>query len=173
MPRSRRRPVASDRRFRSNRPVADYGTNERWQHSGRMLEPTERRGILAARATEEHIIDIMVVRGILTPRQREAAFRFKLDYQSAALTVHVTSSYNPLSGGGDYAAGGRERSDAEEAAYQRWRNAVRALGLRFSGIVITAACHDLLPGPRDLILLQSGLERLAGLYRLAEGAAPG
>ena len=107
MPRSRRRPVASDRRFRSQRLLADHGTQERWQHSGRTLEPTERQGVLAAKATEEHIIDTLVMRGVITARQREAAFRFKLDYQSAALTAHVTSSYNPLSGGGDYNPQGR------------------------------------------------------------------
>ncbi len=48
----------------------------------------------------------------------------------------------------------RERNDFEEAAYQRWRNAVRELGFQFSAVVITVACHDLLPTPREIALLQ-------------------
>lgn len=47
---------------------------------------------------------------------------------------------------------------------------LRNLGLRFSGIVITAACHDLFPPTRDFMLLRNGLERLADWYRLPENA---
>ncbi len=68
----------------------------------------------------------------------------------------------------DHFHGCRDRNDFEEAAYQRWRNAVRGLGLRMSTAVITVACHDLLPMPRDIALLQEGLEKLVKWYRLPE-----
>jgi hypothetical protein len=75
---SRRQPVSSNRRFRKKSPAFDYGAPERWQHSGRILLHTEKAGVLAGRAIEEHIIDIMVTRGLLTSLQSEAAFIFKL-----------------------------------------------------------------------------------------------
>ena len=170
MPRVRRRPVATDRRFRKQRPIADYGPAERWQHSRRSLEPTGQGTTVAARATEEHLVDVMVMLGLIDGSQREAALKFKLDYQRAGLAAHVTGSYNPLGSGGDYFRGGRERSDFEEAAYQRWRNAARMLGLRLGSAVVSTVCHDLPPGAGEIPFVQKGLEKLADWYRLSKRA---
>ena len=166
----RRRPVATDRRFRKPPQNADYGPPERWQHSGRLLEATEKNGVLAARATEEHILDILVLRGALSKNQSAAAFKLKLDYHRAGLAAHTTGGYNPTRVDVDSFHSRRERNDYEEAAYQRWRNAVRELGLRHSPVVITVACHDLLPTPREIALLQEGLEKLLDWYRLPKEA---
>ena len=57
--RSRRDLVSTDERLRKIAGGGDHGTPERWQHSGRALEVTDRAGILAAQATEEHILDIL------------------------------------------------------------------------------------------------------------------
>lgn len=165
---ARRAPVATDRRFKKSSHASDTGPRERWQHSGRVLEFTEQAGMLAARATEEHVIDTLVERRILDERQRLAAMKFKLDYQRAGLAPHVTGSYTPIRRGEDVFYHERERSDIQEAAYQRWRNAVRELGLRCSDAVISTACHDLLPVPRKLVALQKGLELLAEWYGIAE-----
>ncbi|MDX2027684.1 MAG: hypothetical protein SFW62_03510 [Alphaproteobacteria bacterium] len=164
--RPRRPPVSSDRRFRKRSTAPDYGPKERWQHSGRVLELTERAGVLAARATEEHIVDLLVLRGTLSAPQREAAMKFKLDYQRAGLAAHVTGSYSLTRHGRDFFRYERERSDFEEAAYQRWRNAVRELGLVLSGAVIATVCHDLLPTPRNALALQKGLDLLIDWYGL-------
>jgi len=173
MPKRRRQPVASDRRFRRSKASGpDHGTFERWQHSGRTLELTEQAGVLAARATEEHIIDRLVLRRLLSPSAREAAFKFKLDYQRAALEARLTGRYNPASSARDFFAGIYERSDFEEAAYQRWRNAVRELGIRLAGLVISVVCHDILPRPGDLAQLQKGLEKLVDWYGLPEDETP-
>jgi hypothetical protein len=163
---SRRQPVASDRRFRKQNSLSDYGTPERWQHTGRILVLTEKAGILAAQATEEHIVDIMVTRGLLTASQSEAAFKFKSDFHRANLGVRVTSRYSPAGSSKDFFRPAPERTDLEEAAYQRWRNAVRELGLGLSNIVITTVCHDKLPMPRNIAMLQEGLEKLVDWYRL-------
>lgn len=165
-PRFRRRPVATDRRFRKNRDISDYGPAERWQHSGRVLEPTERPGAFAARATEEHVVDILVMRGVLDGVQRAAALKFKLDYQRAGLAAHVTGSYSPIRAAPDNFRVERERSDFEEAAYRRWRNAVRELGLERSDLVISIICHDIFPAVQDLPPLQRGLDKLAVWYGL-------
>ncbi len=66
----------------------------------------------------------------------------------------------------DYCYGTHDRNDFEEAAYQRWRNAVRELGLGLSGLVISTVCHDLLPLPRDIDTLRLGLEKLIDWYGL-------
>jgi hypothetical protein len=165
-PKSRRRPVSTDRRFRKQSQNADHGPPERWQHSGRLLQVTEKNGVLAARTMEEHIIDMLVLRGTLNENQSVAAFKFKLDYQRAGLAAHTTGGYNPIRVDVDSFHGRRERNNFEEAAYQRWRNAVRELGCRHSAVVITVACHDLLPTPREILLLQEGLEKLLDWYKL-------
>lgn len=170
MARSRRRPVASDRRFRKQLSLADYGPPERWQHSARVLQLTEKAGVLVARATEEHIIDIMVIRGIVTAVQSEAAFKFKLDFHKAGMEARVTGRYNAERSSRDYFRPKPDRNDYQEAAYQRWYNAARHLGLGLSNVVITTVCHDKLPMPRNIELLQEGLEKLVDFYRLAKGS---
>ena len=165
----RRRPVATDKRFRKTPPDTDYGPPERWQHSARVLEITEKAGILAALATEEHVIDVMVLRGILDKNQSDAAFRLKLDFQRAGLAVNTISRYSPAGSKSDFFRGIRERNDVEEAAYQRWRNAVREMGLDLSCAVIATVCHDETPAPSDVPLLQKGLDYLIDWYKLPRG----
>ena len=167
--RTRRRPVSTDKRFRKH-TNADHGTPERWQHSGRVLEMTERAGILAARVTEEHVIDVMLLKGLLDCSQSDAALRLKLDFQRAGLAANTISRYNPERSKTDYFRGGRERNDAEEAAYQRWRNAVRELGLSFSCAVIATVCHDETPKPDEIPLLQKGLDQLVDWYKMPKTA---
>jgi hypothetical protein len=166
--RTRRPPVSSDKRFRKIAGGGDSGPPERWQHSGRTLELTGRAGVLAARATEEHILDVLAMRRLLSTIQLEAGLRFKSDYHAAALAAHVTGSYSGMSSARDFFRGEYERSDAQEAAYRRWKNAVHELGQRHGAAVIATVCHDAPPLPRDFLVLQQGLEKLAALYRLSK-----
>lgn len=163
---SRRRPVSTDKRFRKKSYPADVGTPERWQHSGKIMVMTERAGILAVRATEEHVIDVMVLKGVLDQSQSDAAFRLKLDFHRAGLAANTVSRYNPEGSKSDFFRGIRERSEGEEAAYRRWRSAVRELGLDLSCAVIATVCHDETPAPADVPLLQKGLDQLADWYKL-------
>jgi hypothetical protein len=162
----RRRPVATDRRFRNASPNADYGPPERWRHSARLLEFTERAGVLAARVAEESVLDVLVLRRWITEAQREAALRFKRDFRAAGLEARLSGSYNPLRVAFSPFGPWDERSDAEEAAYQRWRNAVRALGSPLNDLVVTIVCYDRLPAPQCALRLQDGLNRLAIWYRM-------
>jgi hypothetical protein len=165
---SRRRPVSTDKRFKKRANPSDYGPSERWQHSGRVMELTERAGILAARATEEHLIDTLVLKGVLDQTQSDAAFRLKMDFQRAGLAASVTSRYSPVTGSSDHFQGKRDRSDAEEAAYRRWRHAVRELGLDLSCAVVATVCHDEAPRHADVPLLQKGLDQLIDWYGMAK-----
>ena len=162
--RPRRAPVSTDKRFRKLTRGGDHGTAERWQHSGRVLEMTERAGILASRATEEHILDVLALRRLLNAVQVEAGLRFKEDYHAAALAAHVTGSYTGMNSARDFFRGEYERTDAQEAAYRRWKNAVKELGARHGSAVVTTLCHDAPPLPCDMPVLQEGLEKLARWY---------
>ena len=130
-----------------------------------MLCPTEKPGIVAARATESSVIDILVTRKLLNTRQNKAALRFKSDYHRAGLSPHVTGTYAPtIAKSGDFTE--RDRSDSEEAAYQCWRHAIKIIGQRDSGLVISALCHDTAPSRADIPRLQDALERLVDWYGL-------
>jgi len=163
---ARRSPTSRDKRLKKIPGGGDHGTAERWQHSGRALELTDRAGILAVRATEEHVLDVLLLRNLIGQIQLDAGLKFKSDYHAASLAAHVTGSYSGSASTRDFFRGEYERSDAQEAAYRRWRMAVTELGKRRSAAVIATVCHDAPPGDRDLALLQSGLEKLAQLYRM-------
>ena len=159
------------RHFRISLPTPeepDHGPRERWQHSRRVFESTEQTGWLAARATEEHIIDVLVLMRRIGKRHSDAAFRLKLDYQRAGLEVRVSGRYSPVSSARDFFANIRERTDYEEAAYQRWRNALRALGAFFSDLVVSTVCHGVPPPSRAVKPLRDGLEKLADWYGMPE-----
>ncbi len=164
----RREPVATDRRLRHRLAAVDHGPAERWQHSGRVMELTEQAGVLAVRATEEHALDVLVLRAWISSAQREAALRFRADYHYAGMEARVVGSYNPARTSFSPFGGWDERSDAEEAAYQRWRSAMRAMGAANSDVVVTVACHDQMPGLRQAPLLKAGLDRLVKHYRLPD-----
>ncbi len=168
---SRRSPVSSDKRFRQIGFSSDQGTPERWNHSGRVLVPTERAGVCAARATEEHVLDILRLKRFISQAHVQAGLAFKEDFHQAAIAARVCGSYSGASSARDFFRGEHERSEAEEAAYRRWRDAVRELGLNLSPPVIATVCHDATPRLRDLPALRRGLEKLAAWYKIpAKGA---
>jgi hypothetical protein len=167
---SRRHPVSTDKRFRKVYGGGDHGTPERWQHSGCTFELTNRAGVLAARATEEHILDILGLKLLLDALQIEAGLKFKSDYHAAAIAARVTGSYSGISSARDFFRAERERSETEEAAYRRWKDAVHELGLRYSPAVISTVCHDEPPGARDLPALQEGLKKLAAWYKMGKNS---
>jgi len=150
------------------RAAADHGPIERWRHSGRTLEPTERAGVLAARALEESVLDVLVLRGAIEENQREAALRLRLDFQRAGLQARLSFSYNPARRQFSPFGPWDERTDAEEAAYQRWRNALRAVGKRHNDAVVTAACFDIAPAPERMDALREGLKKLAKWYGMED-----
>lgn len=142
----------------------DHGTFERWQHSGRALELTERAGVFAVRALEENVLDVLVARRWIFDEHREAALRFKLDFRKAGLEVRLTGGYNPARTSFSPSGPWDERSDEEEEAYQRWRRALRAIGAIYSDLVVTVVCFDEMPAPQRARELRNGLQRLVKLY---------
>lgn len=151
---------ATPRSVRRHAAQTDFGPDERWQHAERKLERTEVYGVsCVARVAEEHVLDPWVRFGILTENMRAAALRLKRDFLAARLDAHWVGAYAPHGFGGT-----DERSEAEEEAYTRWRQAMRAMGCPYNNVVATAVCHDKIPPLEMKIFLQTGLERLEKWY---------
>lgn len=173
----RRPPVASDRRLKRRLALdgrlegtqerrADYGPAERWQHARRGFALTERAGMFAARVMEECLLDELLVRGLITGEQHAAGLRLRGDYLRARLAPKVTGGYSGLRQA--HLRGGAvfERSVDAEAAYVRWRLAVRYLGLALSEAVITVCCAEAMVEAGRLDELSSGLQKLTQWYGL-------
>ena len=152
-----RRPVSSDLRYRNDPFPHDTGPDERWQHSGRLYQITSRAGVLAVQASEECVIDVLLFQGHLTEVQHKAALRFRGDYFDAGLMPHLTASYSAVRVSGAYFVRASGRSDEQEDAYSRWREAIAALDLLFRDSVITVACLDITPNRVHLMPVQAGL----------------
>ena len=148
----------------SSKSKTDCGPAERWQHSGRMLELTDRAGGLACRATEENSLDILLYRQVLSQRMHRAALRLHADFIAADMQPHVSGSYNAAAVAVPFCSNWHERTDAQEAAYGRWRKAVQALGPMFNDVVVSVACYDLMPDENHIPLLQVGLVVLSKWY---------
>jgi hypothetical protein len=70
-----RPPVSSDKRFRESVSIGGSGTPERWRHSGHELVQTDRLGVLVARATEEHILDVPGLKKLFSEIQVQGELR--------------------------------------------------------------------------------------------------
>lgn len=161
----RRSPVSRDKRFKQ-RNTSDFGTSERWQHSGRTLEYTETAGIFAVRASEEHILDKLVLMKVVDEVGRDAGLKLHQDYHIARIETRLTSSYSTIRNAPGDAEARFLRSDAAEAAYQRWRNALRALPPTLRDVIIHVTCVGYAPSMMQLICLKDGLYKLAKYYGL-------
>jgi hypothetical protein len=145
--------------------AADHGPRERWQHSGRIFEVTEQAGQCTARVTEEHCLDHWVLAGWLAAEERDAGMRLRADYQAARLENRIIASYSVTRGlnAGGYQA--YERDEVEEAAYRRWRDAVKAMAA-YGTLVLDACCHDHAPSKQNAVALRRGLSLLRRWYRI-------
>ncbi len=142
----------------------DHGPSERWQHTGRLLEPSERAGVLTARVLETDVLDRLVLARVIADRHRQAALRLRADFQAAGLSAHLVSGYSSVRTEFSFYGGWDERSEKEEKAYARWRRAVSAMGQVFSGTVLSVVCYDeALPSAKHVLLL-AGLAKLTKWY---------
>lgn len=146
----------------------DTGPQERWQHSGRLVELTDQAGVCVARSSEESVLDVLLLKGQITVRQKEAALRLRADYLRADMGAHLVSSYSPVRFSHGYYCGIDDRSDAQEVAYQNWRRAVSAVGALYADRVIDVACEDMMPDDQQILIVQIGLYKLAKWYGIPE-----
>lgn len=141
----KRRYVLGKKRREEEMSFADLGTAERWQHSRREMVLTERAGILAARALEECALDRWLAAGAITGDEHEAGLRLRTDYLKGQITLRASRVYDGVrapSPGASWTSPAERRDGASEAAYRRWREAVRSVGQRASLILIAVCCED-------------------------------
>ncbi len=157
----------SNRRVGQRTPKAgiDTGPRERWQHSGRLLKATECPGVVVACVMDEHVLDFLNARRLVSDEQRTAGLRLAADYRGAGLAARVGGSYSPLRGAFN-PFDGDDRTDAQEAAYQRWCKAVQAVPVAGRDRVISVACENQMPLLRTLPILTDGLAALVRWYGL-------
>lgn len=161
----KRSPVARDKRFK--RPVSgESGPPELWQHTGRVWEYTETAGVFAARATEEHVLDHLLLMKLVKPEYREAGLKFHHDYMVARIEERVTASYASVRVAGRSSEARFERNDAQEAAYQRWRNALKPIPMHARDVLVHVCCVGILPRTAQLPALVTGLFHLSKYYGL-------
>lgn len=155
--------VCGNKKLNAN-SIADHGPKERWQHSGYLVEVTERAGVLALRATEENLLDVLLLRRFISSVERDAGMRFRADYHAAGLEARIVGSYDPTRGCSRSNFRGFEMSDEEEMAYSRWRKALRVLGIALSDAVISTVCLDEWPANKQLVKAKQGLAVLVNFY---------
>lgn len=162
---NRRSPVSRDKRFKQ-RTTSDYGTPERWQHSDHTLEYTDAAGIFAIRVCEPHILDHLLNRNLLDAQAHDAGLKLLRDYHGSGIEARVTASYTSMRGAKADAEARLLRNEMEEAAYQRWRNALRMISVPMRDVVIHVACLGYAPRVAQLNHLRDGLLQLAKYYGL-------
>ena len=162
---ARRAPVSRDRRFKQ-KACTDYGPIERWQHTGRTLWITEQAGVVAARSSEECLLDVLLLKEDIDQRAFDAGMKLRADYHLGRIEPKITGSYSPLRSINSQPSAREERSAGAEKAYARWRKAVQNIGIIHSDIVISACCLDRPPSLTGLTILRQGLEALANWYEL-------
>ncbi len=161
----RRPPVSRDKRFKQ-RTSSDYGTAERWQHSGRTLEYTDTAGVFAVRVSEPHVLDHLLLMKVIDEPARDAGLKLHHDYHVAGIEARVTASYTSTRSSKGDAEARVLRSELQEAAYQRWRNALRLIAVAQRDVVIHVACLGHAPRMMQLNGLKDGLVQLARFYGL-------
>lgn len=133
------------RRLSPQACIAEAGTAERWQHSRRELVEAQGRGVYAVRAQDECALDRWLASGAISMDEHEAGLRLRADYHTGQVPLAAQRVYDGVRGptpGAAWCSPAERRSEAAERAYQRWRLAIRAVGLRLSPILIAVCCED-------------------------------
>lgn len=145
--------------------TSDFGPPERWQHSGRVVEPTEEAGVFRVRATEECVLDYLALHGVLNRAECIAGLHLKRDFLDAGLAAQIVAKYDRCYTFLTVEAALRERTVQQEAAYQRWRSAIKSLKNNLIvNALISVVCCDEMPREEHHAFIKLGLTRLEIYY---------
>lgn len=116
---------------------ADVGTPERHSKGDVItMEPTERAGVNVARVITVSMIARYRHKRQITTKQADAAEKIRGDWEMAGRQMAVTGTY------GQAGLGRPEMSDMAALAHTRYVNAVRAVGIELSPILVHVALLD-------------------------------
>jgi len=159
----RRSPVSSDKRFKKNKGFSFDSYKERLQHSEYKLERTDNISV-ALKILNDTVLDILESKKIIDEKQFSAGIRFRSDFYSGDVAARVLGSYSGMRNDTNFYKE-HEKSENQELAYERWRKAVKELGLMHGKLVISSICYEKMPLYKEIEALQEGLTKLAKVYR--------
>lgn len=143
---------------------ADHGPTERWQHSGKTLTLTLSEGHITAKALEENALDILCLAKVISEKEKESGLKLNADFHAAGMASRVGSSYNPVRVNGPVYGAWDDRTEAEERAYKRWREALKAIPLALRNGVAMTTCYEQIPPSQFFPDLRKGLAALSDHY---------
>ena len=164
----RRPPVSSDKRLKPvSEPAApDHGPRERWQHGVVQMQRMDALGTVAARVVTECALDVLQQAGQVTAKMWQAGLQLRRDYVGARVEPRAAMRYAPTVRQGRGTGDMFVRSEREELAYRRWRQALQVVGVGLSEALVSVCCLDRPPTQAQQRQLVDGLEALARHYRM-------
>lgn len=119
-----------------------------------------------ALSTQRLVIDQLFHARLLARDEHAAALYLNQDFLSAGLAPRLVGSYCTTRGCTPGFNPHYPRTVVEEAAYQRWHEAMKAMGGFLAPIAEAAICHDRKPPPEYVAFLRVALQKLAKHYGL-------
>lgn len=158
-------------------PASDAGPLERYQHGDTILvEPGEDAGVVRRRVTTQTTLDRYFQRNQIDQRQYDAGLKLHRLWRAAAATPSVTMRYGPRVPGRSGPGAAADITDRAAAAHGHLNEALRAVGIVLSGVVVHVCMTDGaaadwalakgLPKPDGIARLRAGLEALADWWRI-------
>ena len=147
----------------------DYGTPERWQHSPRAYIGTEIKGVCAAQAEVECVLDKWRIVGGITQSEHEAGLKLRADYFYGQIPLRADPRYDGVrakSVGAAWSSPAERRSPKAEHAYQSFRRAIAHVGTRSAMILIHVCCEDGDFAWQRRDELRTALQRLEDAYKI-------
>lgn len=154
------------------RPIdpSDYGPEERGAHDRIIREETMTAGIRRGRVVTQLMLDRYRQRNEITGRQYEAGIKLWQDWYAAGRDMRVSGTYQPPTSKSE-----ATMSDGQALAHVAFTKAIRALGLRYSPVVVHVVCvngsladwsHGRMHVKRAMERLSLGLDMLGDFYRM-------
>lgn len=154
---------------RPRQELGDLGPPERAQHDQVRTEETMTAGVRCGRVMTQTMRDRYWRRGLITERQHVAAERLWSDWYASGRAPTIVASYTERMDRGDGADDGRL------LASDRCRQAIQAVGIYLSPILVHVVCTDgaieawsvnRMKQVEAMALLRVALSTLADHYRM-------
>ncbi|NCC03845.1 MAG: hypothetical protein EOM37_07350 [Proteobacteria bacterium] len=120
-------------------------------------------------STQRLVIDQLLHEELLARDEHAAALYLYQDFLTAGLAPRLVGSYCTTRGCTPGFNPHYPRTVVEEAAYQRWHEAMKVMGGFLAPIAEAAICHDRRPPPEYVAFLRVAMQKLSKHYGLVVG----